>query len=207
MFIARTRGRVIEKAIHISDIGEAVDASRVCVGIDRGRGGGCWFIRMRGIMLPNDGSQVTFAESAPAGIADPSTVSDEENNIEVYKTISPGVAYINTTSVQQDFWGGTQEGKGTGSGSVIDNNGDILTNYHVIEGATKLTVSFGGDKTYTATVVGGDPDTDLAVIKIASPPAGLPGCAAGRFGQAGRRRRKSWRSGIRSVWTARSRRV
>jgi S1-C subfamily serine protease len=125
-------------------------------------------------MLPNDNSQVAFAESAPAGIADPSTVSDEENNIEVYKTISPGVAFINTTSVQQDFFGGTQEGKGTGSGSVIDNNGDILTNYHVIEGAQKLTVSFGGDKTYAATVVGGDPDTDLAVIKIANPPAGLP---------------------------------
>jgi putative serine protease PepD len=125
-------------------------------------------------MLPNDNSQVTFAESAPAGIADPSTVSDEENNIEVYKTIAPGVAFINTTSVQQDFFGGTQEGKGTGSGSVIDNNGDILTNYHVIAGASKLTVSFGGDKTYPATVVGGDQDTDLAVIKIANPPANLP---------------------------------
>ena len=124
--------------------------------------------------LPNGESQVTFAESAPAGIADPSTVSDEENNIEVYKTISPGVAFINTVSVERDFFGGTQEGKGTGSGSVIDTNGDILTNYHVIEGAQKLTVSFGGDKTYPATVVGGDPDTDLAVIKISNPPAGLP---------------------------------
>jgi S1-C subfamily serine protease len=125
-------------------------------------------------LLPNGDSQVSFAESAPVGIADPSTVSDEDNNIQVYKTISPGVAFINTTSYQQDFFGGTQEGKGTGSGSVIDNNGDILTNYHVIEGATKVTVSFGGDKTYPATVVGGDPDTDLAVIKIASPPPGLP---------------------------------
>lgn len=125
-------------------------------------------------MLPNDNSQVTFAETAPAGIADPSTVSDEENNIEVYKAISPGVAYISTVSYERDFFGGTQEGKGTGSGSVIDNNGDVLTNYHVVAGAQKLTVSFGGDKTYTATVVGSDPDTDLAVIKIANPPAGLP---------------------------------
>jgi S1-C subfamily serine protease len=47
-----------------------------------------------------------------------------------------------------------------------------LTNYHVIEGAQKLSVNFGGDKVYPATVVGGDPDTDLAVIKI-DPPAGL----------------------------------
>ena len=125
-------------------------------------------------MLPNDNSQVTFAESAPAGIADPSTVSDEENNIEVYKAIAPGVAFISTVSVERDFFGGMQEGKGTGSGSVIDNNGDILTNYHVVAGSQKLTVSFGGDKTYPATVVGVDQDTDLAVIKIASPPPGLP---------------------------------
>src|SRR6478672_5845 len=115
-----------------------------------------------------------LAESAPSGISDPSAVSDEQNNIEVYRSLSPGVAFINTTSVTQDFWGDAQEGKGSGSGSVIDGNGDILTNYHVIEDAQKLTVSFGGDKTYPATVVGGDPDTDLAVIKIASPPAGLP---------------------------------
>jgi S1-C subfamily serine protease len=56
---------------------------------------------------------------------------------------------------------------------VIDNNGHILTNFHVIEGAQRLSVSFGGDKTYPAKFVGGDPDTDLAVIKI-DPPAGLP---------------------------------
>jgi S1-C subfamily serine protease len=115
-----------------------------------------------------------LAESAPSGISDPSAVSDEQNNIEVYRSLSPGVAFINTTSVTQDFWGDTQEGKGSGSGSVIDGNGDILTNNHVIEDAQKLTVSFGGDKTYSATVVGRDPDTDLAVIKIDNPPPGLP---------------------------------
>jgi S1-C subfamily serine protease len=119
-----------------------------------------------------DGSAVTFAEKAPAEISDPSAVTDETNNIEVYKAISPGVAFVNTTSYQQDFWGDVQEGKGNGSGSVIDAEGNILTNYHVIEGAQKLTVSFGGDKNYPAKVVGGDPDTDLAVIKI-DPPAGL----------------------------------
>jgi len=122
-----------------------------------------------------DQSMLTFAEQSPvpAGITDPNTVSDEQNSIEVYKTISPGVAFINTTSYRQDMWGDTQEGKGTGSGSVIDSSGHILTNYHVIEGAQKLSVSFGGDKVYPATLVGGDPDTDLAVIKI-DPPAGLP---------------------------------
>lgn len=119
-------------------------------------------------------SNIAQAEALPAAnISDPSTVSDEQNSIEVYKAISPGVAFINTTSYTQDFWGDVQEGKGTGSGSVIDDQGHILTNYHVVEDAQKLTVSFGGDKVYPATYVGGDPDTDLAVIKIDPPATGL----------------------------------
>jgi putative serine protease PepD len=123
----------------------------------------------------NTGSASTFTEAspAPAGISDPSQVSDEQNSIEVYKSISPGVAFINTTSYSQDMWGDVQEGKGNGSGSVIDTNGHILTNYHVVEKAQKLTVSFGGDKVYPAKVIGGDPDTDLAVIKIDPPAGGL----------------------------------
>ena len=119
------------------------------------------------------GDSTVLAEQAPTPvIADPSTVSDEQNSIDVYKTISPGVAFINTTSVSQDWFGNEQEGKGNGSGSVIDSNGHILTNYHVIEGSQKLTVSFGGEKQYPARVIGGDPDTDLAIIKI-EPPAGM----------------------------------
>jgi len=120
-----------------------------------------------------DPSSMAFAEAQPAGISDPSAVSDEQNSIEVYKAISPGVAFISTTSVGQDFWGDQVEGKGEGSGSVIDNDGHILTNYHVVEDARNVTVSFGGEKVYPATVVGKDPDTDLAVLKI-TPPTGLP---------------------------------
>lgn len=121
----------------------------------------------------NDNS-VAFAEEGPKGITDPSAASDEQNNIEVYKSLAPGVAFVSTTSYTQDFWGDVQEGKGNGSGSVIDNNGHILTNYHVIEDAQKVTVNLGGDKVYPATVVGGDPDTDLAVLKIDAPTSGMP---------------------------------
>jgi S1-C subfamily serine protease len=123
------------------------------------------------LWVSNTPENTTFAEQGPGGITDPSAVSDEQNNIEVYKSIAPGVAFINTTSVSQDWFGNEQEGKGNGSG--IDANGDILTNYHVIEGSQKLTVSFGGDKVYPARVIGGDPDTDLAVIKIDPPATGL----------------------------------
>jgi S1-C subfamily serine protease len=121
-------------------------------------------------------SETTFAGSngAPApGLSDPSQVSDEQNSIEVYKSVSPGVAFINTTSYSRDSWGDVEEGRGNGSGSVIDSSGHILTNYHVVEKAQKLSVSFGGDKVYPAKVVGGDPDTDLAVIKIEPPTTGL----------------------------------
>ena len=119
-------------------------------------------------------ANVASAENVPQGIAEPSAVSDEQNSIEVYRTLSPGVAFITSTSYQQDYYSGeVQEGKGSGSGSVIDAQGRILTNYHVIEGAQKLTVSLGGDKVYPARVVGGDPDTDLAVIQIEVPKEGL----------------------------------
>jgi S1-C subfamily serine protease len=122
-----------------------------------------------------DPSATAFAESpVPSGISDPSTVTDEQNSIEVYRTISPGVAFISTTSVVQDMWGDVEQGRGNGSGSVIDTEGHILTNNHVVEGATKLTVKLGGEKVYAASVVGRDPDTDLAILKIDNPPAGIP---------------------------------
>ncbi|HLN99177.1 MAG TPA: trypsin-like peptidase domain-containing protein [Pyrinomonadaceae bacterium] len=115
-------------------------------------------------------SSAAFSEAAPAGIADPATASDEQNNIEIYRTLSPGVVNIHSTSYARDFFGFVEPQEGSGSGSIIDHDGNILTNYHVIEGATKLAVSFGGQKNYAAQVVGGDPDTDLAVIKLIEKP-------------------------------------
>ncbi|MDQ3129226.1 MAG: trypsin-like peptidase domain-containing protein [Acidobacteriota bacterium] len=121
-----------------------------------------------------DTANIALAEEAPRGISEPSAVSDEQNSIEVYKTLSPGVAFITTSATAQNYYGEeTERESGNGSGSVIDNQGHILTNYHVVEGASKLTVSFGGDKIYPAKFVGGDVDTDLAVIKIEPPATGL----------------------------------
>jgi S1-C subfamily serine protease len=106
-----------------------------------------------------------------AGITDPSVATDEQNNIEVFRAISPGVVSINTTTRPRGFF--DAGGQGAGSGSVIDEQGHILTNYHVIEGADTVTVSFGGEKTYPARIVGGDPDTDLAVLQVNAPSAAL----------------------------------
>src|SRR5690348_14693916 len=117
-------------------------------------------------------SQAAFTETPPAGITDPATSTDEQNNIEVYRTLSPGVVFIHSTSYARDFFGFVEPQEGSGSGSILDQQGNILTNYHVIEGAQKLSVSMGGQKDYPATVVGGDPDTDLAVIRLLEKPNG-----------------------------------
>ncbi len=117
-------------------------------------------------------SGAAFSEKAPAGITDPSLATDEQNNIEVYRTLSSGVVFIHSTSYARDFLGFVEPQEGSGSGSIIDEQGDILTNYHVIEGAQKLSVSLGGQKDYAARVIGGDPDTDLAVIRLIEKPTG-----------------------------------
>jgi len=117
-------------------------------------------------------SQAALSEATPTGITDPAVATDEQNNIEVYKALSPGVVFIHSTSYARDFLGFVEPQEGSGSGSILDQQGNILTNYHVVEGAQKLSVSLGGKKDYAATVVGGDPDTDLAVIRLVEKPAG-----------------------------------
>ncbi|HEX8189298.1 MAG TPA: trypsin-like peptidase domain-containing protein [Pyrinomonadaceae bacterium] len=104
------------------------------------------------------------ATAGIAGVADPSVATDEQNNIEVFRAISPGVVSIGATRQPRSFFDAGRRGGGTGS--IIDEQGHILTNYHVIEDADQVTVSLGGDKTYPARVVGRDPDTDLAVLQV-----------------------------------------
>lgn len=116
---------------------------------------------------------VAFTENTPiAGITDPTVASDERNNIEVYRTMSPGVAFITSTSRGQSIFE-QGERQGSGTGSIIDAQGYILTNDHVIAGAQRLTVSLGASRTYPAKLIGTDPSTDLAVIKIEPPREGL----------------------------------
>ena len=117
-------------------------------------------------------SQAALSETPPTGITDPSMATEEQNNIEVYKALSPGVVFIHSTSYSRDWLGFVEPQEGSGSGSILDQQGNILTNYHVIEGAQKLSVSMGGKKDYAATIVGGDPDTDLAVIRLLEKPEG-----------------------------------
>jgi len=91
---------------------------------------------------------------------------------QIYEKDSPGVAFIRAEVVQRtqspfDIFPQSQRGTATGSGFVIDDSGDILTNAHVVEGATKVTVDLG-DKSYDAKIVGRDPSSDVALLKISA---------------------------------------
>jgi len=103
----------------------------------------------------------------PVAIADPTVATDEQNNVEIYQAYSPGVVNITSKSYQQTIYG-VYPSEGSGSGSIIDEKGFILTNFHVIQGATQLEVQVENDK-FPATIVGTDRDNDLAVIKIEPP--------------------------------------
>jgi len=95
---------------------------------------------------------------------------------EIYQRDAPGVAYVRAEIVQRtqsafDLFPTEQHGTSTGSGFAIDEEGHILTNAHVIEGAVKVTVQFADDKLADAQVVGKDASTDIALLKV--DPAGL----------------------------------
>jgi S1-C subfamily serine protease len=107
--------------------------------------------------------QLTEAQAAPPLDA------EEQNNVDVYKRVAPSVVNITSTVVSYDFFFGAQASQGAGSGFLIDKEGHILTNYHVIDGARKLEVILANKKHYPATVVGGDKAHDLAVIQIKAP--------------------------------------
>lgn len=95
---------------------------------------------------------------------------EEEANIRVYEGLGPGVVNIINTTVSYDFFFNPIPQSGTGSGSVIDKKGHILTNYHVVEDARMLEVTLFDGSKWGARPVGADPSNDLAVIKIDAPP-------------------------------------
>jgi S1-C subfamily serine protease len=92
--------------------------------------------------------------------------SDEQNNIDIYK--SARTATVNVTSIvyQENWFMQVFPSKGTGSGFIINENGQILTNNHVVNGSQILTVTLSDHKQYKAKILGTDPRNDLALIQI-----------------------------------------
>jgi len=95
--------------------------------------------------------------------------SEEQNNISVYHKNIPSVVNVTSRTLTFDFFYGAVPQEGQGSGFVIDKDGHILTNYHVIADARQVEVTLHNRKKYKATVVGTDAAHDLAVIQIKAP--------------------------------------
>lgn len=92
--------------------------------------------------------------------------ADEKINMEVFEAVHPAVVNIATTTLGINFWMEIIPRQGQGSGFVIDRRGYILTNNHVVANAQKIVVTMAGGKKIRASLVGRDPRSDLAVIKI-----------------------------------------
>ncbi len=95
----------------------------------------------------------------------------ERATIRLFEASSPSVCYITTTNVRRDYFSRniTEIPRGSGSGFVWDYDGHIITNYHVIQGADRATVTLGDRSTWEAVAVGVAPEKDLAVLRIEAP--------------------------------------
>lgn len=110
--------------------------------------------------------------SAGSSWTDPATVRgaalnpDEQNNIEIYKFAKLATVYITSTAVRRDFFYQPVASRSLGSGFLINDNGFILTNFHVISGSSRIQVTLSDQTQYSASALDTDRSDDLALIKI-----------------------------------------
>jgi S1-C subfamily serine protease len=133
---------------------------------------------VEGLDLGSAKTTTTLVQQAPFGAT--SNANDGDAGLtagDIYKRDAPGVVFVRSQIVQRtqspfDFGlPQEQQGEATGSGFVVDQAGTILTNAHVVNGATKVTVQFQNKESVDAKVLGKDESTDLALLKV--DPAGL----------------------------------
>jgi S1-C subfamily serine protease len=114
---------------------------------------------------------VTVVATPTPGGLPPESV--EERRIAIYLRAAPAVVNITTQVLRPTFYWNEAPEEGSGSGFVWDVQGHVVTNFHVIQDARRIEVSFGDDLPREAEVVGGDPATDLAVLRVQDAPDGL----------------------------------
>ena len=119
------------------------------------------------LVASKNGGQTVMYQAASGGSAT-STSSTGGSLSDVASAVTPSVVVVTTEQIVTDnyFWGGQQVLSGAGSGVILTTDGYIVTNYHVVEGAQQITVTLHDDSTYTATVVGSDQQSDIALLKI-----------------------------------------
>ena len=115
-------------------------------------------------------AKVTQEEKAPVRAALPprGLTESEKATIALFEKATPSVVFITTSNVRRDYWtrNEMEYQRGSGSGFIWDYNGHIITNYHVIKGADRATVTLADQSSYAASLVGVAPEKDLAVLKI-----------------------------------------
>jgi S1-C subfamily serine protease len=109
---------------------------------------------------------VVSALPEPPANADVSLDPTEAENVRIYKEAAPAIANIVTRTVQYDFFFDAVPVEGAGSGFVIDTQGHILTNYHVVDGAQTIEVTLGDQSRFKAKYIGADTRNDIALIQI-----------------------------------------
>ena len=102
------------------------------------------------------------------------TKSEALSATEAYNKVAPAAVVVSTKSVTQGYFMQTQEVEGIGSGFIINEEGYILTNYHVVKGAQEISVTLSNDVTTTAQVVNYDENQDVAMIKITDENVEIP---------------------------------
>jgi S1-C subfamily serine protease len=131
------------------------------------------------------GSKTVVRQVAVTG-AQPAASTSNLSVTGVYNQTRDGVVEITVKSTAGDnsypFGGGSQTQQALGSGFVYDGNGHIVTNQHVVDGAQSISVRFWNGATYRATLVGTDPSTDIAVVKVNAPASILHPLALGDSG-------------------------
>ncbi len=138
---------------------------------------------------PNRSSSIS-----PAMVSGTNTANytpDEERTIRLFEEASPAVCFITTKAIRRSLWSYGEEESGSGSGFLWDKQGNVITNFHVINGAntSSIAVTLSNGKTYDARVVGFEKEKDIAVLKIDAPAAELRPIRVGssqniRVGQA-----------------------
>lgn len=116
--------------------------------------------------LPSE-TQTLDPNAKPRTVTDRGALaSDEQATIKLFQTASSSVVYITTSSIRRYNFNLFEIPQGTGSGFIWDDTGHVVTNFHVIEGASRFKVTLADKSTRQATVVGTAPDRDLAVLKL-----------------------------------------
>jgi len=142
--------------------------------------GGFWYLTSRyqgprhEVTLTGNGSPLTLTEAHAA----PEYDAEESNNIQVYKKAMPSVVNITSSTVGLNFFYGLVPQQGQGSGFILDKQGHILTNYHVIADAQKIEVTTYDKHRSKARVIGRDPSHDLALLQIDATPNLIPAVLA-----------------------------